>query len=234
MGNIPLVKSFLKENAMSPESSLQNRLEQALDHRNIKPKTLSLKAGLNETAIRDILKGRSQNPRTDTVRKIAEALHIRPEWLLNGFGSMAEDAVSGGQFAESGAPAPSAGKIPVFATPSFDPVWSYRFDFSAPVDFAPALSLLDNVPKAYALYVADTKMVPRYFVGEILYIHPARPVQIGDDCLLIHQNGKGVVGKLDKQDANGVYLSFYNDENRVFVVHREVSALCPVVASLKA
>lgn len=214
--------------------SLQNRLEQAMEHRNIKPKTLSLKAGLNETAIRDILKGRSQNPRTDTVRKIAETLHIRPEWLLNGFGLMAEDGVVAGSFAESAPSSPKVGKIPVYATSSFDPVWSYQFDFNKPVDFVVGLPVLENVSKAHALYVADNKMAPRYFVGETLYIHPARPVQQGDDCLLVHQNGKGTVGKLDTQDANGVYLSFYNDENRVFVLSGEIAFLCPIVASLKA
>lgn len=213
--------------------SLQNRLEQALEHRNIKPKTLSLKAGLNETAIRDILKGRSQNPRTDTVRKIAEALHIRPEWLLNGFGAMSEDAPQTGHFSEN-ALTPKHGKIPVYSTPSFDALWGYRFDFSAPVDFAPALPLLDNVPKAYALYTADNKMAPRYFIGEILYIHPARPVQNGDDCLIIHHDGRGIIGKLDRQDVKGITLSFYQDSTSLPIAHKDIAALCPIVASLKA
>lgn len=41
---------------------------------NLNRKALSTKAGLNETAVRDIIEGRSRNPRHDTLQKIAKAL----------------------------------------------------------------------------------------------------------------------------------------------------------------
>jgi len=41
---------------------------------NLNPKSLSQKASLNDTAVRDILEGRSKNPRHDTLQKIAKAL----------------------------------------------------------------------------------------------------------------------------------------------------------------
>lgn len=40
----------------------------------LNPKSLSKKAGLNDTAVRDIIEGRSKNPRHDTLAKIARAL----------------------------------------------------------------------------------------------------------------------------------------------------------------
>ncbi len=40
----------------------------------LNPKRLSLSAGLNETYVRDIMKGRTRSPRTDTLGKIARAL----------------------------------------------------------------------------------------------------------------------------------------------------------------
>lgn len=45
-------------------------------------KGLALKAGLGETAIRDILKGRSRHPRHDTIQKIADALNCSAAELL--------------------------------------------------------------------------------------------------------------------------------------------------------
>lgn len=39
-------------------------------------KQLSLEAGLGETAVRDILKGRSNSPRLETVYKLSKALKV--------------------------------------------------------------------------------------------------------------------------------------------------------------
>ena len=45
-------------------------------------KALSLKASLNETAVRDILKGRVKHPRMDTTMAIANALGVSVEYLI--------------------------------------------------------------------------------------------------------------------------------------------------------
>lgn len=47
-------------------------------------KALALKAGLNETAVRDILVGKSRHPRHDTVEKLAGALGCAVAELLGG------------------------------------------------------------------------------------------------------------------------------------------------------
>lgn len=39
---------------------------------------------------------------------------------------------------------------------------------------------LDSVPNAYAVYVIGDSMEPRYHAGEVVYLHPARPVKKGD------------------------------------------------------
>ena len=46
------------------------------------PRSLSLAAGLNPTAIRDILQGRSRRPRYQTLYRIAQVLGTTPEALL--------------------------------------------------------------------------------------------------------------------------------------------------------
>jgi transcriptional regulator with XRE-family HTH domain len=45
-----------------------------MEAKGIGPKALSLKAGLNETYVRDLLKGRSLNPRQSHLQKLAEGL----------------------------------------------------------------------------------------------------------------------------------------------------------------
>ncbi len=46
---------------------------------------------------------------------------------------------------------------------------------------------LQGVANAYAVYVADTSMVPRYFPGETLHVHPGRAVTRGDDTFVVVQ-----------------------------------------------
>lgn len=47
------------------------------------PRSLSLKAGLNATAVRDMIEGRSRFPRYDTVKALAEALDTTPAQLMS-------------------------------------------------------------------------------------------------------------------------------------------------------
>jgi len=48
------------------------------------PRSLSLKAGLNATAVRDMLEGRAKFPRYDTIEALARALDVAPAQLMGG------------------------------------------------------------------------------------------------------------------------------------------------------
>ncbi len=52
--------------------------------RDINARALSLKAGLNPTAVRDMLEGRTQSPRYDTVEALSAALAVTPAQLMGG------------------------------------------------------------------------------------------------------------------------------------------------------
>ncbi|MDD5587215.1 MAG: helix-turn-helix transcriptional regulator [Alphaproteobacteria bacterium] len=52
--------------------------------RQLNPRSLSLKAGLNATAVRDMLEGRTRFPRYDTVLALSHALDVTPTGLMDG------------------------------------------------------------------------------------------------------------------------------------------------------
>jgi transcriptional regulator with XRE-family HTH domain len=52
--------------------------------RQLNPRSLSLKAGLNATAVRDMLEGRTRFPRYDTVLALSHALDVTPTVLMSG------------------------------------------------------------------------------------------------------------------------------------------------------
>jgi DNA-binding Xre family transcriptional regulator len=59
-----------------------HNLQTLLAEREINPRQLSLQAGLNATAVRDMLSGRARSPRYDTLQAIARVLDTTPAYLM--------------------------------------------------------------------------------------------------------------------------------------------------------
>ncbi len=58
-------------------------LRRLMDEQGLNPRKLSLLAGLNATAVRDMIEGRSQFPRYDTVQSLADVLGTTPAMLMS-------------------------------------------------------------------------------------------------------------------------------------------------------
>lgn len=61
---------------------LKENLQGLIEETGIKPKSAARLAGLGDTAIYDILKGRNQRPRQDTLAKIAHVYGVTVQDLL--------------------------------------------------------------------------------------------------------------------------------------------------------
>jgi transcriptional regulator with XRE-family HTH domain len=64
------------------ETALVRLLRQRMNEVEIRPKALALKAGLGDTYVRDILKGRSRNPKAAELAKLARALDMDAAALM--------------------------------------------------------------------------------------------------------------------------------------------------------
>ena len=64
-----------------PIDSFRNRLEQALSYADMKPADLARKTGISEATISQYRSGYSK-PKNDRIAIIAEALGVKPEWLI--------------------------------------------------------------------------------------------------------------------------------------------------------
>lgn len=92
---------------------------------------------------------------------------------------------------------------------------------------------LQGVTSAYAVYVADTSMVPRYFPGETLHIHPGRAVASGEDTFVVVQirpeaDGeapRALVKRFKRRTADTLVLEQFNP-------HRELEFALSDVESM--
>jgi hypothetical protein len=76
-------------------------LRRLMDEQKLNPRKLSLLAGLNATAVRDMIEGRSRFPRYDTVQALADSLGTTPALLMSGKKTGAESQAKGGAFGQN-------------------------------------------------------------------------------------------------------------------------------------
>ena len=70
------------------ETSLQKRLRLRLDMLEMNPYQVAQKAGLGESFVRDILRGKTRSPNAANLARLAVALGTTPDWFL-GAGDLA-------------------------------------------------------------------------------------------------------------------------------------------------
>jgi phage repressor protein C with HTH and peptisase S24 domain len=76
------------------------------------------------------------------------------------------------------------GQIPVIGIGAGGPDGHYEWN-GEEVDRVDRPPLLANAVGAYAIHVTGTSMIPRYEEGELLFIHPGRPIVPG--CYVVVQ-----------------------------------------------
>src|ERR1700729_3036568 len=71
-----------------------------MEQQGFNPRSLSLKSGLNPTAVRDMLEGRTKFPRYDTARSLATTLGITPATLMSETPITSEAGKKGEEYGE--------------------------------------------------------------------------------------------------------------------------------------
>lgn len=92
---------------------------------------------------------------------------------------------------------------------------------------------LHGVASAYAVYVSDTSMVPRYYPGETLHVHPGRAVVRGEDTFVVVQlrpdtegePPRALVKQFSRQTADTLYLKQFNPASELAFPRDQVESL---------
>lgn len=220
---------------------MAERMRLRIEQLGTNPRAVSIAATGKPDAVRQILMGRVKSPRADTITGLASALGVTESWLLHG--------TDGGVPPPTGQPQPNASSVPipmpatatmprdvpVFGTAAGSVMGAQQGAWqmtSDPVDYVRRAPGLATAKDAYALYVENESMEPRYPPGELVFIHPGRPVRSGDVVVVQTQNAEHApietYIKIMVRRSNGdVICRQYNPEaeirfsgNTVVSVHR--------------
>jgi phage repressor protein C with HTH and peptisase S24 domain len=163
---------------------------------------------------------------------IARALGVSAEWLQDGTGP-----------APSGKLAPSRAalseKLKVLGMAECGPDgWSlWNGDV---IDMVDRPTSLAGVASAYAVYVVGASMEPRYYPGELVLIHPGKPVTLGA-FVLVQKKPRhdgdpplAVIKRLLKRTGTRITLEQFNPARTFDIKNDDIVSIHRVVGASEA
>ncbi|WP_210210400.1 XRE family transcriptional regulator [Methylovirgula sp. 4M-Z18] len=116
-----------------------------------------------------------------------------------------------------------------------------KFMFNGePIEYVSRPPSLRNVTTAYCVYVDGESMEPRYFAGELVYVHTGRPPRAREFVVVeLHpeQNGdpaSGYVKQFQRWAGEYLILSQLNPVKEIKIAKARVKGLHPIVGSFSA
>lgn len=172
---------------------LISRINERLGELDISARWASLQVGENADLIRNILRGKSESPRIDTIEKIAAVLKTTPEWLTGK--SEISTAPVTGEIRPGAAVIPARERmpndVPVRGTAAGSHMsGAFQLDSSQTVDWARRPPAMTGARDLYALYIEGTSMEPEHRPGDLRFVHPHKPARIGDSVIVQIRNGR--------------------------------------------
>jgi len=163
---------------------------------------------------------------------IAKAFGVTAEWLQDGGGPAPRSPLR--------APAPIANdRMQVLGMAECGPDgWSlWNGDV---IDMIARPANLAGVPGAYAVYVVGASMEPRYHPGELVHIHPGKPLTVGA-YVLVQRRPKNdgdpplaVIKRLARRTGSKIVLEQFNPPKSFEIKSDDIVSIHRVVGSGEA
>jgi len=226
-------------------STLAKRLQETMERAGLTQAGLARKASafgesVSQQVVQHLTSGR--NTTSKSLVPIAKALDVSVEWLTTGEGGNFTVKGGGANLRASKAMrdnARDAERVPVLGMAECGPDgWSlWNGDI---IDMVDRPASLAGVPNAYAVYVVGASMEPRYFQGEMVMIHPGKPVTNGA-FVLVQRRPKGddetplaVIKRLVKRTGTKTVLEQFNPAKSFDIRNDDIVSIHRVVGSGEA
>jgi len=193
-------------------------------------KGLAQRMGLNPAAVNRMLHGQ-RNIKAEEIPIIEDYIGIRLDLQYPQGAKLATRRGFG------------EGEAPAFDAPTPVPVYGYaagsedigkkdsglNLANGEIIDYVhrhPAFSSPRNV---FAIYVFSDSMEPRYFRGELIYLHETRPVEANRDCVIRMKNGDAYVKQLVRLGDKMIRVRQFNPPAEKEIPLEDVEAVYPVI-----
>ncbi|OAB57512.1 hypothetical protein AY599_23590 [Leptolyngbya valderiana BDU 20041] len=117
--------------------------------------------------------------------------------------------------------------LPVYGLAAASPLGNLMMS-AEPIEWIEPPPVLDRVRDAYALIVTGDSMVPRYEAGDMIAVHPYRPVRQGDHVVIqeaIEGGTRVSIKRFEKIDETHIHATQYNPPAHVTFRRDQVMAM---------
>jgi phage repressor protein C with HTH and peptisase S24 domain len=197
------------------------RLRSAREAAGLSQSALARAIGVKPQSIQALESGKAR--RTTHLLAIARILRVDPSWLESGNGALsrpAGDAAPGREVAEDRVELPPVGElprdVPVYGVAAGGKGSWADFHFNGElIDHVRRPWGLQHAANVFAVHVIGSSMAPRYEEGDLVFVHPGRPVRIGDDVIVeLHgpegQTGDCLIKRLVRRSPSRLILAQFN------------------------
>ncbi len=174
---------------MVDQPKLAEKIGEALKERGMTMKAASLGAGLGETFVRDVIR-RGRMPSAANLERIAAALGVSSNWLLNDVGDLPAPAQSEAPRPKSNVSFPPRYQefngdrgIPLLGRASMGPNGRFIMNGQKIGEVFTPPNLV-GVEGAYATQVFGTSMEPVFRAGQTVWINPHKAVRAEDRVIV--------------------------------------------------
>ena len=208
---------------------VRQRLQSALKDKGLAATRVSVEAGLNRSFLSDFFQQKTRSVSTDNLQKLAAVLGVSVGWLTGESDSHAPRTENPKPISSAHATADETRDIPVFGTAAGSVQGAIAISGEV-IDWLRRPPGLRGARDAYALYVTGVSMEPKYATGDIIFIHPHRPLRAGDIAVIQTIEGGEVQSWLKqfvRQTESEVLAKQFNppddlkfDRSKVQAIHR--------------
>lgn len=215
------------------ENELLARIQERLKALKISPSQASLRAGLSKDAIRNLQRGSTIGMRTQSLKALAPVLDTSVEWLLEGNTDSGDvdrkltDGRDDASVSPPSKPRPALFDIPVYGLAAGSITGSQKLG-DEPIQYVTRPPGLHTVKDAYAMMVTGTSMEPRYFAGEIIFLHPHRPPRTGDHVAIqemVNGDTRTWIKRFEKLTEDHLITTQYNPAIEVKYSRKYIAAV---------
>ena len=209
---------------------MAERIKKRLHEIGMAEREASRRAGFGLSYVGDVIHGRSKEPSAERLARLARVLDCDLDYLL---GRSAEAVAvkeersfaPGMQVLEQ-----TTRLLNLCASPSITQGPWAEISTEA-VDKVPVIPPLVHVKDAYAYSISNAYMEPRYFVGEIVYLHPGLTARTGDFVLAKNKNGFVGVARLKAMNDDGITFEYLKGSEVCTIPRDDVEFVHRIVGS---
>ncbi|BBK44039.1 hypothetical protein STVA_40590 [Allostella vacuolata] len=123
-----------------------------------------------------------------------------------------------------------ADRLPVYGSAQAGPD-GQRLDYD-PIEWIDRPESLRDVGRAFAMYVMNDSMEPKYEQGDMLYVHPTRVPRRMSHVVIVKRDGTALVKRLIRAEVDAVVVRQYNPPSEYAIARDEVEAIYLVLGSM--